>query len=225
MGNILDVRDMVPKERHSKIFETFKNLRPGEFFVLVNDHEPKPLLYQFQSEHDGEFDWWPLEQGPEAWRVAIARREEANPNRTVTEYLESDHRRLDDIFSRFQDSVKARRWEDALNDFKEFNLGLRRHIKVEEEILFPLFEEKTGMIDSGPTFVMKMEHTEIKGLLDKILENTAALDDSKVSNASYGLLNILGDHNMKEEHILYPESDSFLSESERIQVIKKSQAA
>jgi len=33
------------------------------------------------------------------------------------------------------------------------------------------------------------------------------------------------DHNMKEEHILYPESDAFLSDSERKDVVKRSQAA
>jgi len=41
--------------------------------VLVNDHDPKPLRYQFQAEHPGEFTWDYLESGPEAWRVRIAR--------------------------------------------------------------------------------------------------------------------------------------------------------
>lgn len=224
MANVLDVRELVPKDRHAKIFDTFKNLRPGESFILVNDHEPKPLLYQFQNEHDGEFDWWALEQGPQVWRVQIDKRENPDPDRTVTDYLQTDHRRLDGIMERFSSAVREGRWADALSDFREFNLGLRRHIRIEEEVLFPAFEEKTGMVDSGPTFVMKMEHTEIKDLLERILNATEATDASTVSNASNGLINILTDHNMKEEHILYPESDSFLSDSERVQVVKKSQA-
>jgi uncharacterized protein (DUF2249 family) len=84
MATILDVRAMAPKDRHSTIFETFKNLEPGGSFVLVNDHEPKPLLYQFQAEHDGEFDWWTLEQGPQVWRVSIVKRAERGHNRTIT---------------------------------------------------------------------------------------------------------------------------------------------
>jgi uncharacterized protein (DUF2249 family) len=69
----LDVRDIVPRERHTLIFETFTALKPGEAFVLINDHDPRPLYYQFQAEHTGQFSWNYLEQGPEVWRVRIAR--------------------------------------------------------------------------------------------------------------------------------------------------------
>lgn len=221
---ILDVREMAPKERHPMIFDTFKGLEPGESFILINDHAPKPLLYQFQNEHDGEFDWWPLEEGPEAWRVEIARRTEPNPDRTVTEYLQSDHRRLDGILNRFQSSVREGRWEDASGEFREFNHGLRRHIRIEEEILFPTFEEKTGMHDSGPTFVMKMEHKDIHELLDRILAAADARDEAGVDEGVDAFTNILANHNMKEENILYPESDAFLSGAERVHVVKKAQA-
>ncbi len=223
MEQILDVREMVPRERHPRIFDTFKSLGLGEYFVLVNDHDPKPLLYQFQNEHDGEFDWWPLEQGPQVWRVAIAKRKVKDPNRTITEYFQSDHRRLDGIMDRFQDAYKTGRWEEASRDFREFNLGLRRHIQVEEEVLFPAFEEKTGMHDAGPTFVMRMEHTEIRGLLDRTLGATDSKNGSQIAESTHALTNILGDHNMKEEHILYPESDGIFSDHERIQVVKKAQ--
>ena len=225
MAKILDVREMVPKDRHSTIFETFRNLEPGGSFVLVYDHEPKPLLYQFQAEHDGEFEWWPLEQGPQVWRVRIVKREAAGTDRTITDYLQTDHRRLDGIMESFQGALRAERWEDALSDFREFVLGLRRHIRIEEEILFPVFEEKTGMIDAGPTFVMKMEHKEINELLDRTLSATGGHDNAAASEAAGALINILMDHNMKEEHILYPESDAFISDTERAQIIKKAQAA
>ena len=224
MDKILDVREMVPKDRHSTIFKTFGALAPGESFTLVNDHEPKPLLYQFQGEHDGEFDWWTLEQGPEKWRVVVARRKEANPGRTITEYFETDHRRLDTIYDRFQGEFRAGEWEAAEADFREFRLGLKRHIKAEEEILFPTFEEKTGMVDAGPTFVMRMEHKDIQDYLDRVLEGAVAKDLAKTKDAAAQLTGILADHNMKEEHILYPESDSFLNESERSTVVKKAQA-
>ncbi len=70
----LDVRTIVPRERHPLIFRTFGALSPGEGFVLVNDHDPKPLFYQFQAEIGPRFDWEYLEQGPETWRVRIGRR-------------------------------------------------------------------------------------------------------------------------------------------------------
>lgn len=221
---VLDVRELVPKERHSTIFKTYADLKPGEHFVLVNDHEPRPLLYQFQAEHDGEFNWWPLEQGPEVWRIKVEKREHADPKRTVTEFLQSDHTRLDSLYDTFSKAVTEGDWSAATTGFAEFNHGLRRHIRGEEEILFPLFEEKTGMTEAGPTHVMKTEHVDIREILDKIeaaIKNQVA--DKATENANQLRLT-LGDHNMKEENVLYPESDSFISEAERAAVVKKMQA-
>lgn len=71
-GN-LDVRALPPAQRHSLIFETYHRLGQGESFVLVNDHDPKPLYYQFDAEHEGQFTWNYEEQGPETWRVRIGK--------------------------------------------------------------------------------------------------------------------------------------------------------
>jgi uncharacterized protein (DUF2249 family) len=70
---ILDVRPMAPRERHRKIFEAFERLKTGETFVLVNDHDPKPLYYQFSFERAGTFTWRNLEEGPEVWRIEIGK--------------------------------------------------------------------------------------------------------------------------------------------------------
>jgi len=69
----LDVRSEIPARRHELIFETYHGLADGNAFVLVNDHDPKPLYYQFDAEHTGQFTWEYLEQGPETWRVRIGR--------------------------------------------------------------------------------------------------------------------------------------------------------
>lgn len=70
---ILDVRTIVPRERHPLIFNTFDALAAGESFELVNDHDPKPLYYQLQAERPGQLDWRYLEQGPAVWRVQVGR--------------------------------------------------------------------------------------------------------------------------------------------------------
>jgi uncharacterized protein (DUF2249 family) len=69
----IDVRSIMPRERHALIFETFRKLTPGHGLILVNDHDPKPLYYQFQAEHQGTFGWDYLEKGPDVWRVVISR--------------------------------------------------------------------------------------------------------------------------------------------------------
>ena len=70
---LIDVRTIAPRERHPLIFSTFDALQPGQALELVNDHDPKPLYYQFNAELPGQFEWTYLERGPETWRVAITR--------------------------------------------------------------------------------------------------------------------------------------------------------
>jgi len=70
---ILDVRQIPPAQRHPRIFGTFEKLQPGERFQLVNDHDPKPLFYQFRADRQGQFSWDYVEQGPDVWRVNIGR--------------------------------------------------------------------------------------------------------------------------------------------------------
>lgn len=69
----VDVRTIIPRERHPLIFHTFDALAPGESFELVNDHDPKPLYYQLQAERPGLLQWTYLQQGPEVWRVQVGR--------------------------------------------------------------------------------------------------------------------------------------------------------
>lgn len=75
--NEIDVRSLVPMQRHQKIFELVDELAPGTSFILVNDHDPKPLYYQLEAEHPGEFSWTYVEQGPVVWRVEIGKRARA----------------------------------------------------------------------------------------------------------------------------------------------------
>jgi uncharacterized protein (DUF2249 family) len=70
---VLDVRAEPPARRHELIFSSYGSLPNGTGFVLVNDHDPKPLYYQLAAEHPGQFEWEYLEQGPEVWRVRIGR--------------------------------------------------------------------------------------------------------------------------------------------------------
>jgi uncharacterized protein (DUF2249 family)/iron-sulfur cluster repair protein YtfE (RIC family) len=72
-GPDLDVRDLPPAERHLRIFDTYHALLPGTGFVLVNDHDPKPLRYQFEAQYSGEHTWDYVEAGPRLWRVRIGR--------------------------------------------------------------------------------------------------------------------------------------------------------
>ncbi len=73
----LDVRPLPPRDKHATIHATFDALAVGESMLLINDHDPKPLHYEFQMERPGVFEWEYLERGPEMWRVRIGRRGES----------------------------------------------------------------------------------------------------------------------------------------------------
>lgn len=200
----LDVRTIPPPERHPRIFGAFDALAEGESFVLVNDHYPKPLLYQFQSERPGRFEWSVLEAAPRRFRVQIQRRAEGPRN--VTEHLQADHRRLDAIVADVRALLEAGSFAEASARFAEFACGLARHIEIEEEILFPVFEQMTGMAH-GPTVVMRHEHVEIRQTLSEIAAALARSDGAAASGSIDALEDVLSDHNLKEERVLYPMTD------------------
>lgn len=70
---ILEVRPIPHGQRHPRIFGRYARLAAGESFVLVNNHDPKPLRREFAATHPDEFTWEYLESGPEQWRIRIGR--------------------------------------------------------------------------------------------------------------------------------------------------------
>ena len=132
---------------------------------------------------------------------------------TISSYMAKDHDRLDELFKQFQnfkkqDIVKAKQF------FHDFKIGLQRHIVWEEEILFPVFETATGMTETGPTAVMRMEHREIKGFLEKIHEHVSKTNPDS-DEFETGMLNVLKPHNDKEESMLYQWIDDAVDDDKR----------
>jgi uncharacterized protein (DUF2249 family) len=70
---VIDVRRIARGGRHPRVFARYARLAPGEGFILVNSHDPKPLRREFEAIHAGAFSWDYLQAGPEEWRVRIGR--------------------------------------------------------------------------------------------------------------------------------------------------------
>lgn len=131
---------------------------------------------------------------------------------SAMEYLQADHRRLDGLMTECEASVKAGDFKEAAGIFAGFRQGLTRHIRIEEDLLFPEFEEASGMKGSGPTAVMRYEHVEIVRLLDTVQElfegpQPSAQEFEQLRSSLVGLLH---EHNQKEERILYPMTDQLV---------------
>lgn len=136
--------------------------------------------------------------------------------KTITAYYEQDHDRLDELFKTFH-TMKRSDFAKAKEAFKEFKIGLQRHIVWEEELLFPIWEEKTGMVEDGPTPMMRHEHSQIKQLLDAIHQKVEG-QNLESDQDEQALLQLLSSHNRKEERALYPAIDNVISADERVKV-------
>ena len=75
----LDVRPIPCSIKHGLILKTWFNLPLGDYFILLNDHDPVPLRYQFEAEFGAAVSWEYLERGPENFRVKISKVSEVRP--------------------------------------------------------------------------------------------------------------------------------------------------
>lgn len=139
---------------------------------------------------------------------------------TIYSYLTKDHERLDDLLENF--IVQLQDGKLAFDIFEQFNSGLKRHIQWEEELLFPLFENYTGSVNSGPTAVMRNEHIDIISLINTIADKQN--NQITISNATTQLKTLLANHNFKEERILYPLMDKYFSGEEVAEGLKQMNA-
>ncbi len=130
--------------------------------------------------------------------------------------MQNDHDKLDSLFNEYQNLCSI---HEALPIFKEFRKNLERHIGWEEEILFPTLEKKLRIANGGPIMVMNMEHLQIKNFLDEIEKKLLKHQIADETNGN--LVMVLGQHNFKEENILYPAIDDSLSANEKEEILTR----
>lgn len=71
--NTYDLRPYEPAQRHEMFYQAFAEIKPGEAFSFLNDHDPKPLYYQMEAESKDPFRWEYLQEGPEVWEVRVSK--------------------------------------------------------------------------------------------------------------------------------------------------------
>ena len=125
-------------------------------------------------------------------------------------FFEQDHRDCDARWVDVEELLDTSDIETALPAWQKFDRCMRRHMAMEEEVLFPAFEAATGM-PGGPTSVMKMEHQQMKGLLDQIGEAMESGGAQEALDIGDTLLMLVQQHNVKEEGMLYPMAENMLA--------------
>lgn len=128
----------------------------------------------------------------------------------ATARLALHHKVCDEDFAAVEDAARRGDWTacDAL--FVRFRRETEAHFCAEEDVLFPHFERRTGM-NAGPTRMMRMEHMQMRALLDQLEAAYRTRDRDAFCGAADTLLVLMQQHNLKEENILYPMCDQALS--------------
>jgi hemerythrin-like domain-containing protein len=129
----------------------------------------------------------------------------------IKEFMARDHKDCDLLFAKAENAASKDDWDTASQAFNEFVQAMERHLGIEEQILFPAFEEETGMA-TGPTEMMRMEHEQMRTLFDEMKEAMEQQDSDDYLGAAETLLIMMQQHNIKEEQILYNIMDQRLPE-------------
>jgi uncharacterized protein (DUF2249 family) len=77
-NKVMDVRPIPCSIKHGLILKTWTDLAVGDHFILLNDHDPVPLRYQFQAEFPDAFTWDYVERGPSDYCVRITKTKAPN---------------------------------------------------------------------------------------------------------------------------------------------------
>lgn len=140
---------------------------------------------------------------------------------TIVDFLGSDHRACDDLFASAENAVAQKNWDLARDLFLRFDTAMRHHLAMEERVLFPAFEARTGNA-MGPTQVMRMEHEQMRTLLQDMERAVTDANQNSFLGLSETLNMLIQQHNLKEENMLYPMSDQVLG-GEREDLIRSMQ--
>ena len=121
---------------------------------------------------------------------------------TIKDFMTHKHRECDHFLAEAEDAVEKGEFDAALEKYLAFKNETLKHFDMEEEYLFPMFEQKTGMTQ-GPTQVMRMEHAQAKSLFEKMDEAYNAKDKDRIFGLGESMNILLQQHNAKEEQMLY----------------------
>lgn len=129
----------------------------------------------------------------------------------LTVFFEQDHRDCDSRWADVEELLDTDDIEAARSAWEKYQAAMHRHLAMEEEVLFPAFDTKSGMGARGPTAVMKSEHQQMRGLLEQIDEAIASGNSQQALDVGDTLLMLVQQHNIKEENMLYPMAQNMLA--------------
>ncbi len=129
---------------------------------------------------------------------------------SINDYMMQDHAACDARFERAADAARSASWAALQSEAGAFLDHIARHIELEEDLLFPAFEHDAGMSSGGPTGTMRSEHQQMQPIFAQMRAAAEARDAAAYLDAAQALHELLQQHNMKEELMMYPMLDQSL---------------
>lgn len=213
---ILDVTKLEPRLKHPTIFEKFNALEKGDSFVIHNDHDPKPLYYQFIAEKGNIFSWEYLENGPEWWKVKIGKLTDSEKEKTVGEIVSSDYRKAE-VFKKYgldfccggKKSLSKACREKGI-DIVELEKDLNA---VEQQVSSPSQDYNNWELDFLVDYIVNTHHSYVLRAMPVIFEYTQKVakvhgerhpEAVEIASKFLMVVDELNRHMMKEENVLFP---------------------
>lgn len=70
----LDTRGLETNLVNNTVIDAFDSLPVGEKMVLINDEDPSHVFDQLEEKRYGKFEWDYIKEGPEEWKVSLAKK-------------------------------------------------------------------------------------------------------------------------------------------------------
>jgi len=138
---------------------------------------------------------------------------------SISAALEGDHDDIDAALAEVLLAAYGRGWERAGAALAELLEHLRRHVALEEDILFPLFDRRLRTV--GPTRILRLEHRRLTRAFGAMLGAIQARSLERMGEAIRSVDEVLPHHMAKEESILYPAIERVLSDDEQLSVVAR----
>ncbi len=130
---------------------------------------------------------------------------------TTSDFMTDDHQACDALWAAVENGADAGDAAATRSAFAAFERAMQRHFEFEEQTLFVALDNATGMHGMGPTAVMRREHAQIRSVLHTMAGLLAGGDAQGLLEHGDTLLMLIQQHNLKEEHMLYPMADAHLA--------------
>lgn len=211
--NTLDVRIIEPRLKHPAIFQRFDQLKKDEAFIIINDHDPLPLFYQFKAERPEQFEWKYIEEGPSTWRVSITKTMETG--KTVADIL-LENPKAAGVFKKFHIDYCCKGktlFEEACAEAGLDPEALQEQIdKAGENPAFNMRAQEWGL-DFLADYIVHNHHQYVRDTTPDLLalsEKVARVHGNRhpelleINATIYAIADELLQHMVKEEQILFP---------------------